>query len=80
MDTVALTEASRDVALVMRRMCTGDLAGMFDAQTTVDPRELSGPLMVLDLAEVYQHNRDALPLVMTCATAWLQAAVHKALP
>jgi len=78
MDMVALTEASRDVALVMRRMCTGDLAGMFDAPTTVDPRDLAGPLMVLDLADVYQHNREALPLVMTCATAWLQAAVHAA--
>ncbi len=78
MELAALTEASRDVALVMRRMCTGDLAGMFDAPTTVDPRDLRGPLMVLDLSEVYQHNRDALPLVMTCATAWLQAAVHAA--
>jgi len=31
-------------------MCAGDLAGLFDAPTTVDPRDLAGALMVLDLA------------------------------
>ena len=33
--------------------------------------------MVLDLSAVYAANRDALPLVMTCATAWLQAAITR---
>jgi len=72
-----LTEASRDVALTLHRLCAGDLAGMFDGPTSVaiDP---GSPLVVLDLSEVYRHHREALPLVMTCATAWLQAAIARA--
>lgn len=67
-----LAEHSRDVALVLRRMCYGDLAGMFDAPTTV-PATADAALLVLDLSAVYQANREALPLVLACATSWLQA-------
>jgi len=76
MTAAELTEASRDIALVMHRMCAGDLAGMFDGRTTLDINPGS-PLVVLDLSEIYQNHRDALPLVMTCATAWLQAAIAR---
>ena len=69
-----LAQDSRDAALVLRRMCHGDLAGMFDAPTTVS-RTSDAALFVLDLSAVYQANRDALPLVLACATAWLQAQV-----
>ena len=66
----ALAAASRDVALELRRLCAGELAGMFDAPTTPDV-DLSGRLVVLDLASVYQS--EALGILMCCATAWLQA-------
>ncbi|MEO6711952.1 MAG: hypothetical protein ABIM89_00820, partial [Mycobacteriales bacterium] len=69
----AYSEATRDAALVMRRMCSGDLAGMFDGPTNIAV-DHDSPLVVLDLSEVYQHRGAALPLVMTCATAWLQAS------
>ena len=69
-----LAAASRDVALVMLRMCSGDLAGMFDGPTSVEV-DFDGPLVVLDLADIYAHNATALPLVMACATAWLQSAL-----
>lgn len=72
-----LAEDSRDVALVIRRMCEGDLAGMFDGPTTIRA-DLDAPLVVLDLSQVYARNQDALPLVMTCATAWLQASITAA--
>jgi type IV secretory pathway VirB4 component len=72
-----LVEASRDVALVLHRMCAGDLAGMFDGPTTLD-LDPGSPLVVLDLSEVYRQHREALPLVMTCATAWLQATIARA--
>jgi type IV secretory pathway VirB4 component len=71
-----LAEQSRDTALVLRRMCRGDLAGMFDAPTTA-PAADDTPLFVLDLSAVYQANRDALPLVLACATSWLQAQVAR---
>jgi len=77
MTATELVEASRDVALVLHRMCVGDLAGMFDGPTSLD-LDPGSPLVVLDLSEVYRQNREALPLVMTCATAWLQATIARA--
>ncbi len=85
MTPAQLLDASRDLALVLHRMCTGDLAGMFDGPTSTDATltdrsggiDPAARLVVLDLSAVYTTHRDALPLVMTCATAWLQAAVTR---
>ncbi|MGH9185511.1 MAG: ATP-binding protein, partial [Acidimicrobiales bacterium] len=46
------------------------LRGMFDGPSTV-PLTFDGPGLVLDLSAVY-GNRDALPLVMVAAAAWLR--------
>src|SRR5579885_3520746 len=67
-----LAAASREVALELRRLCEGDLQGMFDGPTNVEV-DWEGPAVVLDLLEVF--NSDALGLLMTCASAWLQAAI-----
>ncbi len=66
--TRQLTEDGRDVALELRRMCTGDLAGMFDAPTT-DGLSLDGPMVVLDLSGLL--HSDGVGLLVTCALAWL---------
>lgn len=66
-----LVEDGRDVALELRRLVHGDLAGMFDGPTTAGI-DLGAPLVVLDLSALY--NSPALGILMTCATAWLQAA------
>jgi hypothetical protein len=68
----ALAADGRHVALELRRLVAGDLQGMFDDVTSPGIR-LSGPLVVLDLSAVY-HSA-ALGVLMTCATAWFQAAV-----
>jgi len=68
----ALAGDGRQVALELRRLVAGDLQGMFDGPTSPDI-SLSGPLVVLDLSAVY-HSA-ALGVIMTCATAWFQAAV-----
>jgi hypothetical protein len=68
----ALMEDGRDVALELRRLVHGDLRGMFDGPTTPGLR-LDAPLVVLDLAAVY--NSPALGVLMACATAWLQGAL-----
>jgi hypothetical protein len=71
--TVATLAADgRQVALELRRLVAGDLQGMFDGPTSAGI-DLSGPLVVLDLSAVY-HSA-ALGVIMTCAAAWLQAAV-----
>lgn len=69
---LTLMEDGRDVALELRRLVHGDLRGMFDGPTTPGLR-LDAPLVVLDLAAVY--NSPALGVLMACATAWLQGAL-----
>jgi hypothetical protein len=68
----ALAADGRDVALELRRLIAGDLAGMFDGPTSLH-LDLAGPLVVLDLSAVYASP--ALGILMTCATAWLQDAL-----
>ena len=72
-DAGGLAAAGRQVALELRRLCQGDLAGMFDGPTTPG-LALDGPLVVLDLSALY--GSPALGLLMLCATAWLQASLH----
>lgn len=71
-DAAGLAADGRDVALELRRLVRGDLAGMFDAETSRGI-DLGGPLSVLDLSALYASP--ALPVLMACATAWLQAAM-----
>lgn len=69
-----LLEDGRDVALELRRLVHGDLAGMFDGPTTPG-LDLSAPLVVLDLSALYTSA--ALGVLMACATAWLQTALAR---
>jgi hypothetical protein len=68
--TERLAEDGRELALELLRLCEGDLRGMFDGQTSVDI-DWDGPLVVVDLSAL--HQSDALPILMTCTAAWLQA-------
>jgi hypothetical protein len=69
---VELAARVRPVALELRRLLHGDLAGMLDAPTTarLDPH---GPGLVLDLSAVF--GSPALPAVMVAAGAWLSRAL-----
>lgn len=69
-----LARSSYDVALELRRLCDGDLGGMFDGTTTVEV-DWDGPLVVLDLSHFLED--DGLAILMACATAWIQAAVSR---
>jgi hypothetical protein len=73
-DPTSLAADGRQVALELRRLVAGDLRGMFDGPTTSGV-SLDGPLVVLDLSAVY-HSA-ALGVLMTCATAWLQAGLGR---
>lgn len=70
--TGELAARVRHVALELRRLLHGDLAGMLDAHTTtrLDP---DGPGLVLDLSAVF--GSPALPAVMIAAGAWLSRAL-----
>lgn len=67
-----LAAASHDVALELRRMCDGDLRGMFDGHSTVEV-DWDGPLVVIDLSAF--ADDEGIGILMACATAWLHAAV-----
>lgn len=71
-DPVSLAASSRAAALELRRMVRGDLAGMFDGPTT-EGLGIDGRLVVIDLSATF--SSPALPLIMACATAWLQASL-----
>ncbi|MGW6742828.1 VirB4 family type IV secretion system protein [Streptomyces sp. NPDC055025] len=70
-----LGDAARDLAHAMRRLVHGDLAGMFDAPSTVrfDP---DSPMLTIDLSQLGGSGDDtALVLAMTCASAWMESAL-----
>jgi hypothetical protein len=69
-----LAEQSRSAALELRRLCEGDLRGMFDGPTT-GSIDLDAPLVSLDLSAVYSSS--ALGVLMACAAAWLHRAVAR---
>lgn len=73
-DAAGLAADGRQVALELRRLVEGDLAGMFDGPTSPGI-DLAGPLVVLDLSALY--SSPALGMLMACATAWLQAALAR---
>jgi type IV secretory pathway VirB4 component len=68
----SLAKGSREAALELRRLCEGDLRGMFDEETSGDI-DLDAPIVSLDMSAVYQS--DALGILMVCAAAWLQRAL-----
>jgi hypothetical protein len=63
----------RDVGHALRRLVSGDLAGLFDGESTVtfDP---SLPMISLDLSGIAGSDQ-LIAMVMTCASAWMEAAL-----
>ncbi len=68
-DVAGLRNDGRNVALELRRLVHGDLAGMFDGQSSPGAGLGTG-MVVLDLSRVYASP--ALGLLMTCALCWFQ--------
>jgi hypothetical protein len=66
-----LRQDGRQVALELRRLVYGDLAGMFDGETSPG-LDLSAGVVVLDLSRLYASP--ALGLLMVCALPWLLKA------
>jgi type IV secretory pathway VirB4 component len=68
-----LARDGRDLGHAMRRLVAGDLAGLFDGPSTVafDP---SLPMVSLDLSQI-QGSDQLIAMVMTCASAWMEAAL-----
>jgi hypothetical protein len=71
-----LEEDGKDIGLELRRLVKGDLAGMFDGETTPSLSAAAGgpTALIVDLSEVY--HSEALPALMVCAAAWQAMAGH----
>lgn len=68
-----LAEDGRHVAHALRRLTQGDLAGMFDAHSTV-AFDTSAPMLSLDLSRVTE-NSTTMSVLMTCCSAWMESAL-----
>ncbi|KUF07801.1 VirB4 family type IV secretion system protein [Leucobacter sp. G161] len=68
-----LAEDGRLVGHALRRLVSGDLAGLFDGPSTVtfDP---TLPMISLDLSRVTE-NSTLMSVLMTCSSAWMESAL-----
>lgn len=67
----ALARDGRDAALELRRLVAGELRGMFDGPTSPGVH-LDGDVVVLDVSGAMRAG--ALPVVLSCAAAALEAS------
>ena len=75
MDAGEIASAVRPMAFSLDQLCSGNLKGMFDGPTTPG-LDLDAPLVILNLRAVLNTHTTALGILMTCATAWLQAQIE----
>jgi hypothetical protein len=73
-DAAMLGGYGRGCALELRRLCEGDLHGMFDGPTS-DGVELDAPIVVLDLSAL--HGSPAMAVLMVCVSAWLSSRLAR---
>jgi type IV secretory pathway VirB4 component len=73
-DAQALASYGRGCALELRRLCEGELHGMFDGPTS-DGVELDAPIVVLDLSAL--HGSPAMAVLMVCVSAWLSGRLAR---
>jgi hypothetical protein len=73
-DVAQLSADGRHVGHALARLVLGDLAGLFDAETTVafDP---ATPMISIDVSRIGEDS-PLIPLVMTCTSAWMEAALR----
>ncbi len=69
-----LRDDSRRLGHALRRLVTGDLAGMFDGHSTVTLREDS-PYTVFDTEEMMQRGSTALGLSQLVTNAWVNSVI-----
>ncbi|MGP0051673.1 MAG: ATP-binding protein [Solirubrobacteraceae bacterium] len=68
-----LLDDGRAAAHALNRVVAGDLAGLFDGESTT-AFDASLPMLNLDMSRM-QGNETLIALAMTCASAWMEAAL-----
>ncbi|MDO8384478.1 MAG: hypothetical protein Q7T17_16080 [Microbacterium sp.] len=59
---------------VLRRFVEGDLAGLFEDESTVE-FDQDAPMVVTDTSELFARGELAAQLTQVCSTAWIQAVI-----
>jgi hypothetical protein len=69
-----LSDDGRHVGHALARLVLGDLAGLFGEESTVtfDP---TTPMISIDVSRIGEDS-PLIPLVMTCTSAWMEAALR----
>lgn len=67
-------DAGRRLYHALRRMLTGDLAGMFDGEST-ESFDATLPMMVIDTSALKSASAEARKITNACTAAWVEAAV-----
>ena len=68
-----LRDDGREAAHALARLVRGDLAGLFDGQSTVD-FDPNLPMLSLDLSAI-SGSDTIIGLIMTCASTWMEASL-----
>jgi hypothetical protein len=75
LDAATLGVDGREVAHALRRLVRGDLAGMFDGNSSTR-FDADVPMLSLDSSRIGAGGNDqALRLALACASAWLEGAL-----
>jgi hypothetical protein len=69
-----LTDDGRAAAHALKRVVGGDLAGLFDGESTTR-FDASLPMLTVDMSRMY-GNDTLIALAMTCASAWMEGALN----
>lgn len=73
-DDADLKDAGLDVGHGLRRLVVGDLAGVFDGESTVK-FDTTAPMVVMDTSGFMGASATLLSVATTCVASWLEAAV-----
>lgn len=73
-DVTQLFNDGRHVGHALARLVLGDLAGLFDQKSSItfDP---TAPMISIDVSRIGEDS-PLIPLVMTCTSAWMEAALR----
>ncbi|MGC0371300.1 hypothetical protein [Microbacterium sp. SLBN-111] len=69
-----LVTGAREPRFVLRRFVHGDLAGLFEDESTVEFDEDS-PMVVVDTSELFARGELVAQLASTCTSAWIQSVI-----
>lgn len=69
-----LTGWGSDLGHSLQRLVDGDLAGMFDGESTVD-FDPDAPMVTVDLSSLLGSPPELMAMIMACCSSWMEAAI-----